>query len=134
VQRGYTETSIAAGGAPGVLGLSFQPRAVSSLPTFLGAQVETQHTFDSGAVLAPFGRVSWVHEFEPQRDIAAALTLLPVGAFTVEGPRAASDSARVEAGANLYLTKSAALFGSFIGEFSNRGSIYSGNGGVRVIW
>ena len=69
-----------------------------------------------------------------ERDIAAALSLLPVGAFTVEGPRAASDSARVEAGANLYLTKSAALFGSFIGEFSNRGSIYSGNGGVRVIW
>jgi outer membrane autotransporter protein len=133
-QRGYTETSITAAGAPGVLGLSVQPHAVSSLPTFLGAQVETRLTFDSGAIWAPFGRVSWVHEFEPQRDIAAALSLLPVGAFTVEGPRAASDSARVEAGANLYLTKSAALFGSFIGEFSNRGSIYSGNGGVRVTW
>jgi outer membrane autotransporter protein len=93
-------------------------------------QVETQHTFDSGVVWAPFGRVSWVHEFEPQRDITAALSLLPVGAFTVEGPRAASDSARLEAGSNLYLTRSAALFGSFIGEFSNRGSIYSGNGSM----
>jgi outer membrane autotransporter protein len=90
--------------------------------------------FDSGAIWAPFGRLSWVHEFEPRRDIAATLSLLPVGAFTVEGPRAASDSARIEAGSNLYLTKAASLFGSFIGEFSNRGSSYSGNGGVRVTW
>jgi outer membrane autotransporter protein len=104
------------------------------LPTFFGTQVETQYMFASGALWVPFGRVSWVHEFEPRRDVTAALTLLPVGGFTVDGPRAAGDSARIESGSNLYLTKAVSLFGNFIGEFSNRASSYSGNGGLRVIW
>jgi uncharacterized protein with beta-barrel porin domain len=133
-QNGYTETSITSAGAPGVLGLSFQAHAVSSLPTFLGAQVETRYVFGNGAIWAPFGRASWVHEFEPTRDVTASLTLLPVGTFTAEGPRAASDAARIEAGSNLFVTKGVSWFGTFIGEFSNRGPSYSGNGGLRVTW
>jgi uncharacterized protein with beta-barrel porin domain len=133
-QNGYTETSITSAGAPGVLGLSFQAHAVSSLPTFLGAQVETRYVFGNGAIWAPFGRASWVHEFEPTRDVTASLTLLPVGTFTAEGARAASDAARIEAGSNLIVTKGVSWFGTFIGEFSNRGSSYSGNGGLRVTW
>jgi outer membrane autotransporter protein len=133
-QRGHTETSITSAGAPGVLGLGFQPHAVSSLPTFLGAQIESRFGFANGAIWAPYGRVSWVHEFEPTRDITASLSLLPAGPFTVDGARAASNAARIEAGSNLYLTKLVSLFGNFTGEFSKPGSSYAGNGGVRVAW
>jgi outer membrane autotransporter protein len=75
-----------------------------------------------------------VHEFEPTRDITAALSLLPAGTFTVDGARAARDAARIEAGSNLYVTKSVSLFGNFTGEFSKHGSSYTGNGGLRVAW
>jgi outer membrane autotransporter protein len=133
-QQGYTETSVTSAGAPGVLGLTFQPHAVSSLPTFLGAQVETRFEFRNGMAWAPYGRVSWVHEFDPTRDITASLSLLPAGGFTVDGARAASNSARVEAGSNLYLSSMISLFGNFTGEFSHLGSSYAGNAGVRVAW
>ena len=133
-QQGYMETSIASTGTPGVLGLTFQPHAVSSLPTFLGAQIETRFENHNAMAWVPYGRVSWVHEFEPTRDITASLSLLPAGGFTVDGARAASDSARVETGSNLYLSRMISLFGNFTGEFSNRGAIYAGNGGLRVNW
>jgi outer membrane autotransporter protein len=82
----------------------------------------------------PFVRASWVHEFMPDRNIAAAMGLLPTGTFIVDGPRAASDSARIEAGSNLYVTRNIAFFGNFIGEYSNRSSSNAGNGGLRVTW
>jgi uncharacterized protein with beta-barrel porin domain len=56
------------------------------------------------------------------------------GTFIVDGPRAASDAARIEAGSNLYVTRNVAFFGNFIGEYSNRTSSNAGNGGLRVTW
>jgi outer membrane autotransporter protein len=133
-QRGYTETSVTAAGAPGILGLTFQSRAVSSLPTFLGAQVDTRFVVARDTTLAPFVRASWVHEFMPDRSIAAALGFLPIGNFIVDGPRAASNAARLEAGANLYVARNVALFANFIGEYSKSTSSNGGNGGLRVTW
>jgi outer membrane autotransporter protein len=133
-QSGYAETSFTAAGAPGILGLTFQPRTITSLPTFLGAQVDTRIALPYGATWVPFVRASWVHEFMPDRNIAAAMGLLPTGTFIVDGPRAASDAARIEAGSNLYVTRNIALFGNFIGEYSNRTSSNAGNGGLRVTW
>jgi hypothetical protein len=39
---------------------------------------------------------------------------------------------RALAGSNLYIAKNVALFGNFIGEYSNRTSSNAGNGGLRV--
>jgi outer membrane autotransporter protein len=99
----------------------------------IGAE-DRRKTFANGMVLSPYARLSWVHEFHPNRAIDASFIALPGAAFTVDGPRAASDAARIDAGARLAISRNAWLFASFDGEFSNRSQSYAGKGGVRVAW
>jgi uncharacterized protein with beta-barrel porin domain len=133
-QHAYAETSFVGAGVPGILGLNFQSRTISSLPTFLGAEINTRIAVAHGAVWAPFVRASWVHEFMPDRTVAAAMSILPTGTFIVDGPRAARDAARIEAGSNFYVTKNMAIFASFVGEYSGHTSSNAGSGGIRVNW
>jgi outer membrane autotransporter protein len=133
-QDGFTETNPVPPGAPGPLGLSYGSVSVSSLPTFLGAQFDTRIPFANGVVLSPYARLSWVHEFNPNRTVNPAFIALPGAAFTVDGPRAASDAARIDAGAKLAIRSNAWLFASFDGEFSDRSQSYAGKGGLRVAW
>jgi autotransporter-associated beta strand protein len=133
-QNGFTEANPVPGGAAGPLGLSYGSTSVSSLPTFVGAQFDTRIAFANGMVLSPYSRLSWVHEFEPNRAINASFIALPAAAFTVDGPRAASDAVRIDAGAKLAIRPNAWLFASFDGEFSSRSQSYAGKGGARVTW
>ena len=133
-QAGYSEASTTVTGAPGILGLSYAPRNVSSLPTFLGAQVDTRVPLANGTMWSPYARVSWVHEFDPVREITASFIALPVTGFSVDGPRAARDALRIDAGSKIAISKSAALFSNFEGEFSNRSQMYAGKGGVKFSW
>ena len=98
------------------------------------AQVDTRFLFRNGMALSPYARVSWVHEFKPDRAINASFIALPAAAFSVDGPRAARDAARIDAGAKLGISANAWLFASFDGEFSSRSQSYAGKGGARVIW
>jgi outer membrane autotransporter protein len=133
-QNGFTETSPVPAGAAGPLGLSFGSRSVASLPTFLGAQFDTRFALSNAMMLSPYARVSWVHEFKPDRAINASFIALPAAAFTVDGPRTASDAAHIDAGAKLYATQNAWLFASFEGEFSSRSQTYAGKGGAKMTW
>jgi autotransporter-associated beta strand protein len=133
-QNGFTESSPVPVGAADPLGLSFGSRSVTSLPTFLGAQFDTRFVFRNGMALSPYARLSWVHEFNPDRVINPAFIALPDAAFTVDGPRAASDAARIDAGAKLALAPNAWLFASFDGEFSSRSQSYAGKGGAKIAW
>jgi autotransporter-associated beta strand protein len=133
-QNGFTETNPVPAGAAGPLGLAYGSISVSSLPTFVGAQFDTRFAFSNGMVLSPYARLSWVHEFNPTRAIDASFIALPGAAFTVDGPRASSDAARIDAGAKLAIGPTAWLYASFDGEFSDRGQSYAGKGGVRVAW
>jgi outer membrane autotransporter protein len=133
-QNGFTEANPVPAGAAGPLGLTYGSISVSSLPTFVGAQFDTRFAFSNGMALSPYARLSWVHEFRPNRAINAAFIALPGAAFAVDGPRAASDAARIDAGAKLAIRPNAWLFASFDGEFSNRSQSYAGKGGVRVAW
>jgi autotransporter-associated beta strand protein len=133
-QNGFTESSPVPVGAADPLGLSFGSRSVTSLPTFLGAQFDTRFVFRNGMALSPYARLSWVHEFNPDRVINPAFIALPDAAFTVDGPRAASDAARIDAGAKLALAPNAWLFASFDGEFSSRSQAYAGKGGAKIAW
>ena len=133
-QRGFTETSVQAGGTPGLLGLTFDARNTTSLPTFVGAQFDTRYSFANGWVLAPFARVSWVHEFRPDRQVSASFITLPTGAFTVDGARAASDSARLDTGAKLTMLPGKSLFANLTGEWSDRSRSYAAVGGFRAAW
>jgi uncharacterized protein with beta-barrel porin domain len=84
--------------------------------------------------LAPYARLAWVHEFEPTRDITASFIAVPGASFTVDGASAASDALRVSLGSKLNMSASAALFVSLDGEFSGRGTMYGGKGGLKVSW
>jgi outer membrane autotransporter protein len=133
-QNGFTETNPVPAGAADPLGLTFGSINVSSLPTFLGAQLDARYAFANGRVLSPYARLSWVHEFHPDRAVNASFIALPGAAFIVDGPRAASDAMRIDAGAKLGIRPNAWLFASFDGEFSDRSQSYAGKGGVRVAW
>jgi len=50
-----------------------------------------------------------VHEFNSNRAIDAAFLALPGAGFTVDGPRAARDAARIDAGAKLALPRTLAV-------------------------
>src|SRR5262249_7608351 len=127
-QNGFPETNVGPGGAPGPPGVSFGARPPSPLPPLLGAPGRTPLSPAPGMVLAPYTRLSWVHEFYPTRDVTPAFIALPGAAFTVDGPRAARDAGRVESGAKLAILPNAWLFASFDGEFSHRSQSYAGKG------
>jgi outer membrane autotransporter protein len=133
-QDGFGETNPVPPGAAGPLGLNYGSIRVNSLPTFLGAQFDSRVAFANGMVLSPYARLSWVHEFNPNRAVNATFIALPSAAFTVDGPRAASDAARIDAGAKLAIRSNAWLFASFDGEFSDRSQSYAGKGGLRIAW
>ncbi|HXW27338.1 MAG TPA: autotransporter domain-containing protein [Xanthobacteraceae bacterium] len=133
-QAGYTESSTTLAGTPGVNGLTYSAQTVSSLPTFLGAQFDTRVVLANGTVWSPYARVSWVHEFDPTRDINASFITLPVTNFTVFGPSGARDAARIDLGSKLAIGRNIALFASFDGEFSDRSQMYAGRGGLEVTW
>ncbi|WP_027522200.1 autotransporter domain-containing protein [Bradyrhizobium sp. Ec3.3] len=132
-QAAYTETSTA-GTAPGVLGLSYTSRFVSSLPVFLGTKFDGRFNVGNGMMWMPFANVAWVHEFSPTRDVTASLITLQAPAFTVEGARAASDAGRVELGSRLALNRWSELSARFTGEFSSAGQSYAGMGALKVSW
>jgi uncharacterized protein with beta-barrel porin domain len=132
-QAGYTETSVS-GAGPGVLGLSYAARNVSSLPLFLGSKFDARYDLGGNMMWMPFANVAWVHEFSPTRSVTAALVSLPVAGFTVEGARAASDAGRVELGSRLILNAWSELSARFTGEFSNVGQSYAGTASLRISW
>jgi outer membrane autotransporter protein len=127
-QRGYTESGT------GILGLTVASHTATSLPTFVGVQFDGRYVMPDGAVLAPYSRVSWVHEFEPDRRVSAAFITAPGASFTVNGARAASDAARLDTGAKLMFNGGLALFASFTGEWSDHTHSYAGSGGFRYVW
>jgi uncharacterized protein with beta-barrel porin domain len=134
-QRARTETSVVYGtGAPGVLGLATAPVTVTSLPTFLGVQLDNSFDLGAGRILTPIARVAWVHEFRPDRSQDATFTSIPGPSFTVFGPRTAPDAVQIDAGVQLALNSSTMLQASFSSELSGTSSQYSGSGTVRVAW
>jgi outer membrane autotransporter protein len=132
-QSAYTETSTA-GGAPGVLGLSYAAHTASSLPAFLGVKFDGRTDLGNGMIWSPFVHAAWVHEFEPSRTITASMVTVPVPAFTIAGASAASDVARLDLGSRLALNRWWDVSARVTGEFSNLGQSYSGMGAVRASW
>ncbi len=128
-QHGFTETT-----PGGILGLRVAGRTTTSLPAFVGVQFESSGTLSSGAVLSPFARVSWVHEFRPDREISASFVSIPQASFTVAGARAARDAMRFDGGAKLALREGVALFANLTGEWSDRSRSYGATGGIRATW
>ena len=125
----FSETGV--GGA--VAGLNVASQTVDLDKTFLGIQFDSKAVI-YGWTLTPYARLSWEHEYNVDRSITASFLSLPGASFTVYGPAAAQDVARLNTGFKLDVTQNIAVFGSFDGEFSNRGDVYTGMGGVKIRW
>lgn len=132
-QPATTETGTTANGAPGVFALSYQAQSTTSLPMFLGAQVDGRTEIDSRAASA-WLRVAWVHEFMTGRPVTAGFTGLPGSLFTVDGATAASDAARLDLGGRYALDSQISLFVNGTAEISNRGQSVGGSVGFKWVW
>jgi outer membrane autotransporter protein len=86
-----------------------------------------------GITMLPYTRLSWVHEFNPTRQISPTFVALPDTQFTVDGPRAARDAAKIELGTKFAVMKAKA-FVAFDGEFSDRSQAYAGKAGFNLAW
>ncbi len=129
-QRGFSETTTA-GGLPGILGLTYGSQTTTSLPTFLGVQLDARYSWANGMMWSPFVRVAWMHEFNRDRSITGSFVSVPGTLFGVDGARAWSDALKINAGSRVALNQYASLFASFDGEFANNGYSYGGRGGIN---
>lgn len=132
-QPATAETGTTANGGPGVFALSYQAQSTTSLPSFLGAQIDGRTEIDSHAASA-WLRLAWVHEFMTARPVTAGFSGLPGSQFTVDGATAASDAARLDFGARYALNAQMALFANATAELSNRGQSVGGSVGLKWVW
>jgi subtilase-type serine protease len=129
----YTEWSVTQNGAPGVFALSYQAQGTTSLPTFLGAQLDGE-TMVNARPLKGWVRAAWVHEFMPERGVTAGFTVLPGSTFSVDGARAASNAARLELGVKYAVGAQTSLFTNSNVELSDRGQSVGATVGLRIVW
>jgi len=132
-QNGFTEANPVPVGAADPLGLSYGSTSVTSLPTFLGAQLDAK-TEINARPLTGWLRAAWVHEFLTDRSVTAGFTVLPGSSFTVDGARAASDAARFDFGVKYAVASQTSLFANGNVELSNRGQAIAGTVGLRIAW
>ncbi len=132
--EGFAETSATLAGAPGILGLAYDDRSVTSLPGSLGLQIDTRIPLPSGMTLTQSARAAWVHEFQPDRSINPFLLSLPAAAFHIDGAQAASDAVKLNAGLKLDLSPGMGLYPSFDAELSGHSQSYAGSGGFKITW
>jgi subtilase-type serine protease len=129
----YTESSVTQNGTPGVFALSYQAQGTTSLPTFLGAQLDGE-TMVNARPLKGWFRAAWVHEFLPDRGVTAGFTVLPGSIFSVDGARAASNAARFDLGVKYAVGSQTSLFANGNVELSDRGQSLAGTVGLRIVW
>jgi outer membrane autotransporter protein len=130
--NGFTEANI--GSSSTSLGLSFAPRVITSLPAYVGAQVDGTMNLEDGGSLYSWIRAAWVHEFERNRSIDPSFIAAPGFDFTIYGAPPAPDLARVNTGARLNLNQTVSLNASFNADVYRTVASYSGWAGVRFGW
>ena len=124
--KGFAEAST------GLLALNVASRTIDSDKSFVGAQLDGQTSL-VGLALSGFARLSWDHQFDTDRKITASLESLPAS-FTEYGAAAAPDLAHVVVGSKLSLNTWLSVFAAFDGQFGDRETDYSGQGGLEVRW
>jgi|GEM_PF-2667970 len=92
-QGGFSEQT--RGSHPVNMGLDVQSQQTYALPLSIGVQLDSSHTLNQGWTLHPLIRISWIHEFNPSRQIHASLQLLPQQSFAVTGASAPINTGRV---------------------------------------
>src|SRR4029079_13437975 len=106
----------------------------TSLPGSIGLQAESRYALGNGMSWSGYGRVAWVHKFQPDRAVTPSFNVAPDFGFTTYGARSAIDSAQVKVGLNLNVTPRAALFASVNSMFASNSNSYAVTGGYRMGW
>ena len=128
-----SESSVAQSGGTGVFALNYQAQSTTSLPMFLGAQLDAQTEINARPLKA-WLRAAWVHEFLQSRSVTAGFTVLPGSSFVVDGARAASDAARLDLGVRYAVGSQTSLYANGNVELSDRGQSLAGTVGLRITW
>ena len=118
----------------GLFNLSYAGQGINSLPTFIGVKAESRIELGDDMAFTPWISVAWRHEWAGNRTQTATLVALPTASFVAIGARPAPDTVAVKAGAQIEITKTAAVFASFEGEFLSKNPVYAGKGGVKIGW
>ena len=129
---GFTESNF--GTIPSVIGLTYEARTINSLPSFVGLQLESNAALPNAMDLDFWARGAWKHEFDPSRSTESAFISAPGFDFVIQGAQAPRDSLVTSIGFKLKVTKNAALFGTFEGQFGWSAPSVGGTGRVVISW
>jgi uncharacterized protein with beta-barrel porin domain len=128
---GFTENNQ---GFPSTIGLSYAARTTTSLPSFLGLQLEGKGDLPNAMGLDLWARAAWKHEFDATRSTESAFIAAPGFDFVVQGAQPPRDALVTSIGAKLNVTKNAAIFGTFEGQFGWGSNSIAGTGGLVITW
>jgi outer membrane autotransporter protein len=128
--NGFTENN---NGAPSFIGLSFASRNVNSVPTFVGAQIDSTQLLANGGSLYGWARATWVHEFLPHRTVNPSFIAAPGFDFVIDGALAPTDLARINLGAKVALNQSVSVSADVRADLYRTPS-FAGFAGLKVAW
>jgi outer membrane autotransporter protein len=128
---GFTENNQ---GFPSTIGLSYAARTTTSLPSFLGLQLEGKGDLPNAMGLDLWARAAWKYEFDATRSTESAFIAAPGFDFVVQGAQPPRDALVTSIGAKLNVTKNAAIFGTFEGQFGWGSNSIAGTGGLVITW
>ncbi|UGY07397.1 autotransporter domain-containing protein [Bradyrhizobium quebecense] len=128
--NGFTENN---NGAPSFIGLSFASRNINSVPTFIGAQLDTTQLLANGGSLFAWARATWVHEFLPHRTVNPSFIAAPGFDFVIDGALAPTDLARINLGAKVALDRNVSVSADVRADLYRTPSI-AGFIGAKVSW
>lgn len=113
--------------------IAYGARSVTDTRTELGIRLDRSFALSS-ALLTLRGRAAWVHDFNPDRTIAATFQALPAASFVVGGATQAQNAALTSAGAEVSWANGLSAAATFEGEFSDVSRSYGGKGTLRYQW
>ncbi|MDQ0504524.1 autotransporter outer membrane beta-barrel domain-containing protein [Xanthobacter agilis] len=115
-------------------GLQYEATTITSLPTYLGMQIEGRWTASDGQVYIPSLRAAWMHDFSPDRDVPRSFAELPGLTFSDTAIPTVSDALDLHAGlqfaAGGNITLSAGLDAQIASGYSTLGA----SGVLRLRW
>lgn len=117
----------------GTFALNYAAKTVTDTRTELGLRTDRSYAM-TDSILTLRGRAAWVHDFDPDRSIAASFQALPVASFVVNGARQAHEAALTSASAEVKWLSGISVGAAFEGEFSDVTRSYAGKGFVRYAW
>ncbi len=126
----YTESVLSGSNA---FALAYASRSVTDPRTELGIRADKMFAATDGILLLR-GGLAWVHDFNPDRTMAATFQALPDASFVVNGAAQGADSALLTASLEKKWLNGWSAAATFESQFSNVTRSYAGKGVVRYAW